>query len=455
MYVNMKALKGQTALFLAAAKGHVDIVKLLVTAGANMNIKNASGLTPILAALSKNKPAVAKVLLRKGAEVNQTDASRQSCLHLASAQGSSELVSILVQICSIELRNDQEKTAIYLAAENGHQECLEILACAGANVDIQASDCTTPLMAATKTQSEECVEVLLKYGADPHVVCSNLWPQLAIHAAASLKNVNILKRLVAATSREVSYAAGHVSPVYEAVQQPEMLDVLLSEGFSPEAQPCDDIYDADSPLALVLSYVHDYGDEDDEDLLYSDSVKSLMRAGARLTQDCWKMCLEYLVVLDLLLDERCEAKGKGPGATRLLDGEEVEALQSVAALCTKEAYHWLPTLLKSGLDPAALLVPDFLMAAESDTLTYLLEMVNWSTLTRPLRHVLEQRQKLKTWTCPAHLESVPPLFHLCRLQLRTYLGPDVLMRSDVVSQLPVPSLLHGYLRFADITLPES
>ncbi|KAK0135690.1 Ankyrin repeat and SOCS box protein 3 [Merluccius polli] len=433
MYVNMKARKGQTALFLAAAKGHVDIVKLLVTAGANMNIKNASGLTPILAALSKNKPAVAKVLLRKGAEVNQTVNSRQSCLHLASAQGSSELVSILLQICSIEFRNKQEKTAIYLAAENGHQECVEILACAGANVDVRVMDCSTPLMAATRAQSEECVEVLLKYGADPHVACCIPWPQLPIHAAASLKNVNILKRLVAATSREVSYAAGHASPVYEAVQQPEMLDVLLSEGFSPEAQPWDDCYDVDSPLALVL----------------------LMRAGARLTHDCWKMCLEDIVILDLLLDERCEAKGKGPGATRLLDGEEVEALQSVAALCSSEADYWLPALLKSGLDPAALLVPDFLMAAESDTLTYLLEMVNWSTLTRPLRHVLEQRQKLKTWTCPAHLESVPPLFHLCRLQLRTYLGPDVLMRSDVVSQLPVPSLLHGYLRFADITLPHT
>ncbi|CAL8282585.1 unnamed protein product [Merluccius merluccius] len=216
---------------------------------------------------------------------------------------------------------------------------------------------------------------------------------------SQLQTLFILKRLVAATSHEVSCAAGHVSPVYEAVLRPQMLDVLLSEGFSPEAQPCNDIYDADSPLALVLSYMEDYGDEDDEDLLYSDSVKSLMRAGARLTQDCWRMCLQYLVVFDLLLDERCEAKGKGLGATRLLDGEEVEALQSVAALCIKQADYWLPTLLKSGLDPAALLVPDL-------------------------------------------------------LQLRTYVGPDVLMRSDMVSQLPVPSLLHDYLRFDDITPPE-
>ncbi|CAL8238160.1 unnamed protein product [Merluccius merluccius] len=312
-------------------------------------------------------------------------------------------------------------------------------------------DCSTPLMAATKAQSEECVEVLLKYGADPHVPCGIQWPQLPIHAAASLWNVNILKRLVAATSREASCAVGHVSPVYKALLRPQMLDVLLSAGFSPEAQPWDDIFYADSPLALVLSYIGDLGDEKH----LTDSLYSLMRAGARLNQKCWKMSLEDIGILDLLLDKRCEAKGKGPNATRLLDGGEVKALQIVAVLCTKKAYHWLPALLKSGLDPAALLVPDFLMAAESDTLSYLLEMVNWSTLTRPLRYVLEQRQRLKTWTRPAHLESVPPLFHLCRLQLRTYVGPDVLMRSDMVSQLPVPSLLHRCLRFDDITLPHS
>ena len=116
-YVNTRAPNGQTAVFMAAAEGHTDVVKLLVTAGANINVKDASGLTPLLAgedlacaptvkhlacccgrvlmyricfslctAVSNDKPATAMALIRKGGAVHVTDASGQSCLHLASAQ---------------------------------------------------------------------------------------------------------------------------------------------------------------------------------------------------------------------------------------------------------------------------------------------------------------------------------------------------------------------------------
>ena len=62
-------------------------------------------------------------------------------------------------------------------------------------------------------------------------------------------------------------------------------------------------------------------------------------------------------VLDLLLAQRCEDQGKGPGARPLLSGEELEALVSVAEEDATKAGSWLPALLESGLDPNALLVP--------------------------------------------------------------------------------------------------
>ncbi|XP_059892435.1 ankyrin repeat and SOCS box protein 3-like isoform X2 [Gadus macrocephalus] len=363
-YVNTRATNGQTAVFMAAAEGHTDVVKLLVTAGANINVKDASGLTPLLAAVSNDKPATAMALIRKGGAVHVTDASGQSCLHLASAQGSSELVSMLLRFGALNLRNVEQKTALYLAAEHGHHKCLEMLAAAGANVEIQATDGGTPLMAATEAQSEPCVDALLKHGADPNVVCSEYWPPLAVHAAAVGDNVNILRRLAAVTRRGLGSGDGEVSPVFLALEKPEMLEVLLKEGFSPEPQAgwengeYEYDYDADSPLGLVL----------------------------------------YHMVNDPALNHSLEE-------------------------------------------------------APSEALTYLLEMVDRSTLGRPLRDVLEQRQKMKTWTPPAHLEWVPSLFHLCRLRLRAHLGPDVLMRSPAVTQLPVPLLLHDHLLFADIKAP--
>ncbi|CAL8264088.1 unnamed protein product [Arctogadus glacialis] len=450
-YVNTRATNGQTAVFMAAAEGHTDVVKLLATAGANLNVKDASGLTPLLAAVSNDKPATAMALIRKGGAVHVTDASGQSCLHLASAQGSSELVSMLLRFGVLNLRNVKQKTALYLAAERGHHKCLEMLAAAGANVEIQADE-STPLLAATEAQSEPCVDALLKHGADPNVVSRTYWPQLAIHAAAMGDNVNILRRLAAVTRRELGSGEGEVSPVFVALEKPEMLEVLLKEGFSLEAgwedSECLDDYGADSPLGQVLFRMVDH-----PALNHSRCMSLLMRAGAPLTEECWRLSLGDPRVLDLLLAQRCEDQGEGPGARPLLSGVELEALVSVAEEDPTEAGSWLPALLESGLDPNALLVPAFLEEAPSEALTYLLEMVDRSTLGRPLRDVLEQRQKMKTWTPPAHLEWVPSLFHLCRLRLRAHLGPDVLMRSPAVTQLPVPLLLHDHLLFADIKAP--
>ena len=83
----------------------------------------------------------------------------------------------------------------------------------------------------------------------------------------------------------------------------------------------------------------------------------LMRAGAPLTEECWRLSLMDPCVLDLLLAQRCEDQGKGPGARPLLSGEELEALVSAAEEDATEAGSWLPALLESGLDPNALLVP--------------------------------------------------------------------------------------------------
>ena len=48
-YVDRRAKNGQTALFMAAAEGHTNIVKLLLTAGADINARDEAGSTPLLA----------------------------------------------------------------------------------------------------------------------------------------------------------------------------------------------------------------------------------------------------------------------------------------------------------------------------------------------------------------------------------------------------------------------
>ena len=83
------------------------------------------------------------------------------------------------------------------------------------------------------------------YGPDPPV-------------SVSLRPISILRRLAAVTRRGLGSGEGVVSPVFAAVEKPEMLEVLLKEGFSLEPQAgwvVEDDYDADSPLGLVLYHM--------------------------------------------------------------------------------------------------------------------------------------------------------------------------------------------------------
>ena len=63
------------------------------------------------------------------------------------------------------------------------------------------------------------------------------------------------------TRRDLGSGEGEVSPVFLALEKPEMLEVLLKEGFSLEAglenSECLDNYGADSPLGHVLYHMVD------------------------------------------------------------------------------------------------------------------------------------------------------------------------------------------------------
>lgn len=77
-----------TALMLACCGGHEDIVKLLIEAGADLELQNESGHTPLMEAASGGHVGVAKILLENGAGINtHSDEYKESALTLACYKG--------------------------------------------------------------------------------------------------------------------------------------------------------------------------------------------------------------------------------------------------------------------------------------------------------------------------------------------------------------------------------
>ncbi|MBE8712420.1 ankyrin repeat domain-containing protein [Sphingobacterium hungaricum] len=121
---------GFTALGIAAHFGREDIVRLLLKNLADPNISSQNGYSvfPLHAALSINHDGIAKMLIEAGAEVNILQASRITPLHLAAQHGNIDLIIILLENgADITVKNDFGLTASDLADEKGYKEIASIL----------------------------------------------------------------------------------------------------------------------------------------------------------------------------------------------------------------------------------------------------------------------------------------------------------------------------------------
>ncbi|XP_017295523.1 ankyrin repeat and SOCS box protein 3 [Kryptolebias marmoratus] len=460
-YVNSLTHEGESACYLAAQRGHLSVVRLLLKAHANINQLTNDLSCPLYAAVDNGHQDVVKLLVSRGAEVDRTHtASCWTCLHQAVYKGHSDIVHILVNVCNLEAHDDHKISPLFVAAQYGQRECLQILINAGACVNTQAADLATPLLIASQEGHQACVDLLLDHGADPNMACSHEWPQLPVHAAAEFGHLGILRRLIDVTNRTCDRSGGMVSPLYVAIHshQTGSIQLLLEEGYSPDAQDCTQTLSFCSPLSLALFHT-------DNKNSCRESLKLLLAAGATLGAEEWTYALatDRTDLLDLVLEHRWISRpetfttdcssSRPPQEKMVFQLQELRELVCVALSHVSFASCWLPVLLRAGLDPSLLLHPHMLETADSDVLNSLLQFVNWSTLSPALKLILERRRAEKTWDPCTDFDSVPRLSHICRLKIREVLGPDLLMRTNVVQQLPVPSLLHDFLKFRDIQEP--
>ena len=85
----------------AAERGHLEIVQLLVDAGADVDLRPDSfwagrGVNPLSAAAKSGQAEVVAFLLTRGARIEATDGSGRTALHHAAQGGQPRVVEILL-----------------------------------------------------------------------------------------------------------------------------------------------------------------------------------------------------------------------------------------------------------------------------------------------------------------------------------------------------------------------
>ena len=135
VHLDSRNKEGDTPLIIAAGKGDVDVVKVLLEESVNLNIEN-DGYTALHKAVANKKLEVVKELLEKGALQKNTVENGHTPLHTAVQRRFLEGVQLLVEnkkdepVLTKKSNDDKKETAFQLAVRLGekHKEIVEFLA---------------------------------------------------------------------------------------------------------------------------------------------------------------------------------------------------------------------------------------------------------------------------------------------------------------------------------------
>ena len=129
-----------TPLIRASITGNIEIIRMLIEAGADVNGKDEWSDTALMATAEFGQASAARLLIESGADIDATKPDLTTTLMIASRRGNLEITKILIDAgadVNIGLGGD---TALSLAAWNGYISTVETLVKNGAEVNHMALD---------------------------------------------------------------------------------------------------------------------------------------------------------------------------------------------------------------------------------------------------------------------------------------------------------------------------
>ena len=173
---NLNSKMINNALFDAVHLGDIDIAKLLIENGADINTQKKLGNTPLHKAKDSFGCGYIKMsefLIKNGADVNMQNHLGDTPLHRAVESARVDLVKLLIENgADVNIKNNAGNTPLVIVMSSDYSpvETIKLLIDNGAFINTQNNNGDTPLhLAVNKREYLQYIKLLIENGADPDI----------------------------------------------------------------------------------------------------------------------------------------------------------------------------------------------------------------------------------------------------------------------------------------------
>ncbi|XP_062137259.1 transient receptor potential cation channel subfamily A member 1 isoform X10 [Drosophila sulfurigaster albostrigata] len=168
LLLNEKDDMGCSPLHYASRDGHIRSLENLIRLGACINLKNNNNESPLHFAARYGRYNTVRQLLdsEKGSFIiNESDGAGMTPLHIASQQGHTRVVQLLLNRGALLHRDHSGRNPLQLAAMSGYTETIELLHSVHSHLlDQVDKDGNTALHLATMENKPHAISVLMSMG---------------------------------------------------------------------------------------------------------------------------------------------------------------------------------------------------------------------------------------------------------------------------------------------------
>ena len=201
--INQRDSQGRTPLSWAAARGDIDVVKLLMNFGADVNLTTYAAAGPLSYAIGNRRLSVVKYLLDHGADIEQrcTRFQHTPLLHACNqVVEDEECVRLLIKAgANVNALRFNASTPLILASMRNATRTMAMIMERSVDINHRGAQGYAAIHSAIQENSHQAIKLLLS--SEANIAISNKDGSLILHLAATRGDLETLRILTRANIR--------------------------------------------------------------------------------------------------------------------------------------------------------------------------------------------------------------------------------------------------------------